>query len=100
MPLPQENGGKNCGIVTRIGVEPMRRGFVAIPRACSRHAPGLKGTRMVLIFLVFLAGLLAVCFLGFLGFAYAISGWGTCFNRKLPKKLSPAASNRSIFLCA
>lgn len=91
---------KNCGIVTRIGVEPMRRGFVAIPRTCSRHTPGLKETRLVLIFLVFLAGLLAVCFLGFLGFAYAISGWGTCFNRRLPKKLSPAASNRSIFLCA
>lgn len=29
---------------------------------------------------------------------YAISGWGICFNRRLPKKLSPAASKRSIFL--
>lgn len=88
---------KNCGIVARIGFEPMQRGFVAIPRTCSRRTPGLKETRMVLIFLVFLAGLLAVCFLGF---AYAISGWGTCFNRRLPKKLSPDASNRSIFLRA
>lgn len=36
----------------------------------------------------------------FLGFYHAIPGCGICFNRSVPKKSSPAASNLSMFLRA
>ncbi len=91
---------KNCGIVARIGFEPMQRGFVAIPHTCSRRTPGLNETRLILVFLVFLSGLPTAGICSFLGFTYAIPGCGICFNRSVPKKSSPAASNLSMFLRA
>lgn len=72
--MPQKRKGENCGIVARIGFEPMQRGFVAIPRTCSRRIPGLNETRMALIFLVFLVGFAIVGICSFLGFAHAVSG--------------------------
>lgn len=69
-------------------------------RHCSTMYPGLFQARITLVFLVFLPDILAPRVFSFLGFYHAIPGCGICFNRSVPKKSSPAASNLSMFLRA
>lgn len=98
--MPQKNR-KNCGIVVEIGFEPILSGLGT--NQCAIVPPCIQAclqTWITLVFLVFLPDILVPGVFSFLGFYHAIPGCGICFNRSVPKKSSPAASNLSMFLRA